>query len=447
MGYFGTERVGKIELLYIDEKGPQESLKMSTPFDKVNKIAYADDDMHSYVANIIKISDSNISNIENEYTNIENLYLSTRNFKKGKELKGQNILKGNFVWGVASLKKNELEFYTKLFELLNDYSVENLLFSISKMSLLVDSRLLNWILDIQDKRQFSAYTLKYGLTKYAEIEASEDVISKFFDKNISLKDLLTSIQKDMEVLINNNKANRRMNSQISFYKEIIHLIKNWKHLNSLEPQLDASFNWDKVTYALDLWLTENKLIKAADVNQFSLNLDQGIPKLPFEKFEFNTINENCISSTNVGIRITDMLVAIAGNYLSKFSKDTRYNLEEPTKPKHLSAEWFDFNQEQYQLISHMGTYFFKGDMRYAYVIDTYFDETLLFETFITYISSYPSYEEYRKVNNSQHVSQHFRVMVKGSQEKWESALSSERLVNEMYGNLRNAIEEGMMRPL
>lgn len=38
-------------------------------------------------------------------------------------------------------------------------------------------------------------------------------------------------------------------------------------------------------------------------------------------------------------------------------------------------------------------------------------------------------------------------MVKGSHEKWESALSSERLVNEMYGNLRNAIEEGMMRPL
>ena len=186
---------------------------MSTPFDKVNKIAYADDDMHSYVANIIKISESNISKVEKDYINIENRYLSTRNFKEGKELKGQIILKGNFGWGVASLKKNELEFYTKLFEILNENSVENLLFSINKMSLLVDSRLLNWILDMQDKRQFSAFELKYSLTKYAEIEASENVIAKFFDKNTSLKDLLTAIQKDLEGIVNRNKGNKRMHNQ------------------------------------------------------------------------------------------------------------------------------------------------------------------------------------------------------------------------------------------
>ncbi len=439
--------MSKIELLYIDEKGPQESLKMSTPFDKVNKIAYADDDMHSYVANIIKISESNISKVEKDYINIENRYLSTRNFKEGKELKGQIILKGNFGWGVASLKKNELEFYTKLFEILNENSVENLLFSINKMSLLVDSRLLNWILDMQDKRQFSAFELKYSLTKYAEIEASENVIAKFFDKNTSLKDLLTAIQKDLEGIVNRNKGNKRMHNQVSFYKKIIYLIKKWKHLNSVNPQLDASFNWDKVSYALDLWLTENKLIKEADANQFLLYLDQGIPREPFEKFEFNSIFENCISSTNVGIRITDMLVAIAGNYLSKFSKDTRYNLEEPTKPKHLSPGWFDFNQEQYQLIKLMAIYFFKGDMKYSYVIDTYFDEPLLFETFITYVSSYPSYEEYRKVSDSQHVNQHFRVIMGVFQEKWENARSAEFFANEGYGNLRNAIDAGVIRPL
>ena len=54
----------------MDEKGPQNSFKITKPFDKVNKLAYADDDMHSYVANVIQIEKTVYGSIETEYCQI-----------------------------------------------------------------------------------------------------------------------------------------------------------------------------------------------------------------------------------------------------------------------------------------------------------------------------------------------------------------------------------------
>lgn len=42
--------------------------------------------------------------------------------------------------GKRTILKNELTFYSKLFELLIKYKIDNLLFSVSKMLLLIDSK-------------------------------------------------------------------------------------------------------------------------------------------------------------------------------------------------------------------------------------------------------------------------------------------------------------------
>lgn len=45
-----------------------------------------------------------------------------------------------------------------------------------------------------------------------------------------------------------------------------------------------------------------------------------------------------------------MLVSIAGNYISKLSADTHYDFEKPSERKILSPEWFEINEEQFELI-------------------------------------------------------------------------------------------------
>ena len=93
-----------MDYLYIDEKGPQETIrKITVPFDKTKKLKYGDDDMHIYVADMVRIPYEKLSNIENEYVELEKNYLETRHFKEGRELKGKDIVKNNFKYGVAML--------------------------------------------------------------------------------------------------------------------------------------------------------------------------------------------------------------------------------------------------------------------------------------------------------------------------------------------------------
>jgi hypothetical protein len=129
----------KLDYLYIDEKGPQETIRITTPYDEEKKIKLGNDNMFVYVADIIKIKEKNLLNIEDKYKMLEGKYMSSRNFPDGRELKGKDILNKNFNYGIASLKKRELDFYSSLFDLLLENEVDNLLFSLNKMSLVVDN--------------------------------------------------------------------------------------------------------------------------------------------------------------------------------------------------------------------------------------------------------------------------------------------------------------------
>ena len=67
-----------MKLLFMDEKGHQNSFKISSPFNKTNKLSYANDNMHSYVANVIQIDEFDYILIEQKYQEIVEEYLSNR---------------------------------------------------------------------------------------------------------------------------------------------------------------------------------------------------------------------------------------------------------------------------------------------------------------------------------------------------------------------------------
>lgn len=437
-----------MEFIYIDEKGPQNSFKKTRPFDKKNKIAYGNDNMHVFVANVIRIPEYLKENLEDEYRVMEKEYLKNRKFKEGSELKGSMILKSNFKYGVHSLKKNEVSFYTKLFKLLNEKNIDNLLFSISKMSLVIDSRLNDWILYCGDYFNTSAILLKYVLTKYASIEASESVIDSLFDKeSTTVNEVLQNIKEDLKNIIDQNVDNPRMRIQINSYSEIIGLINNTAHIEKQEPTRNANFNWEKVSFKMDLWLLENQLNGTCNPNSMNLILDEGIPKEPFEQFGFHSIHENAKSDEHVGLRITDVLVAITGNYISKLASDTKYDFDNPRKPVRVSSTFFDFTESQFNLVKQMNTFFFRENKMYGFGVDTYFDDGVLFESFLTYINEYHSFDSYNKINPEEHAELHWERLFFMMQEKYHLAASSEATAVAMCGSLKEAIQEGIAHPL
>lgn len=437
-----------MEYIYIDEKGPQNSFKKTNPFDKENKIAYGNDNMHVFVANVVRIPEYILKNLEEEYQIIEKEYLKTRKFKEGSELKGSMILKDNFEHGIYSLKKNEISFYSQFFKLLNDNNIDNLLFSISKMSLIIDSRLNDWILYCGEHLHISAVLLKYTLTKYASIEASESVIEALFDKaSTNVNQVLQTIKEDFENIINQNIDNPRMQLQINSYKEIISLINFTKNMENIEPTINAKFNWEKVSFKMDLWLLEYNHINNSDQKNIDLILDEGIPTAPFEQFNFNSIRQNAKSEEHVGLRISDILVTITGSYISKLTSDTHYNFDQPTKTKYVSPIYFNLTKSKFELLKQMNKFFFKENKTYGFGVDTYFDQGLLFESFLTYINEYNTFDSYNKIDLTKHVQLHWEKLAFMMQEKYTLASYSESKTIEVYGSLKKAIQEGIAHPL
>ncbi|MED4226886.1 hypothetical protein P4670_17210 [Neobacillus cucumis] len=69
--------------------------------------------------------------------------------------------------------------------------------------------------------------------------------------------------------------------------------------------------------------------------------------------------------------------------------------------------------------------FFPNDSTYCFIVDTYFDDALLFETYFRYISSYESFNDYKKHLDT-HVDQYFEYLAGNVMTKWNTALENER---------------------
>ena len=440
--------------LFMDEKGPQNSFKISDPFDKKNKLSYANDNMHSYVANVIQIEKTVYGSIEKEYCQIVETYLSTRKQlqqslkNKSRELKGLDLIRTNFDYGIASMKGNEVQFYISLFKMLNQYDVDNLIFMISKMSIITSSRLTNFFYFLDEETEFSSFIAKYVLTKYAEVEASKKVIEALLNKALPTRHLLELIKEDLNRIINNNQGNMRMSRQLAIYQQLItamdRVINNHK-IKLLEPELKLSFDWNKVKWAFDLWMTEQGF---PDKNiEYTLFLDEGIPSNIFTELNINKIEEDCDSRDYVGLQITDMIVVLIGKLVSQMTVNTRYDFNKPDQRVLLNKEFFDLNEQQYNLISELNRFLLDKETNYHFVNDAYFDESLLLQVYIGYITSFDNFEQYNSVKSKDHVDCYFKNFVKQSEEKYSEGMKNESMAKCMFGSLKEGIEDGTVRPL
>lgn len=451
MKKYGEEVIMKF--LFMDEKGPQNSFKISSPFNKINKISYANDNMHSYVANVIQIDESDYMQIEREYKKIVEEYLSNRPQLKvslettGKELKGLDMLKSNFEYGIASMKKNEVKFYMNLLELLLKNNVENLLFMISKMSIITSSRLISFLYFLDSNTDFSPFLAKYVITKYAEVEASEEVIKALLDKSLPIKNILELIRSDMLAISEKNSKNARMSRQINIYMQFVEAIDRVLDckIELVEPDLPLSFDWDKVKWAFDLWISERRFKETTD--QWLLFLDEGIPQDIFDSLNFDKIEANCNSKDYVGLQITDMIVVLIGKLISQLNSTTKYDFEKPDQRVLVDRGYFDLSEEQFDFVKKLYQFILAREGKYHFINDAYFDDSVLLQTYIGYIDSYESFENYNKVEETQHQELHMQYFIKISEMKFEESLENEALAKSIYGAIQAAVEDEMFRPL
>lgn len=249
----------------------------------------------------------------------------------------------------------------------------------------------------------------------------------------------------MQNIVDLNKKNKRMEGQIAEYKQIISIIKANKHFLVDSPE-KITFDWSKVLYAVDLWVTDNELNKKINSSNIDVYLDKGIKKSPFENLNFNSIHENIDSKNSVGIRITDLLVAIAGNYIKSLHQSSQYDRDEPEKIQRLSEQFFALSKNQFNLLKLMNRFFFSSG-QYSIVTDTFFDDEIIFESFLNYIDKFATFEDYQMLTDKVHVQEQFKLTVFYFHDRWSKAIHNDALVKKIFGSTKNAVELGLLRPL
>lgn len=433
--------------LYIDEKGPQNTFKKSVEFSMHEKISLGSDKMHSFVANALLLPKKNLKVIEKTFIELEQDYFSRRPQLNVKELKGHMILnKTNFKFGIASLNERDISFYNAFFSILEENDAANLFFSINKMAIIVNGRIGDWVLELNSKKFIpDPAIILYSLIKYIDIEAPADLIDKLLDKSISTKKLLNAIRENLQVIVDKNKHNSRMVTQIRIYEELIKIIKKYNYIES-KPTNTQNFDWSKFTYALDLWISELEYYGENRKENINIFLDEGIKKEYLEVLKFNNVEEDVSSKESVGLRMTDHLVVLIGNYMSKLKADSFHDPEKPEKTKRISDGWFELSAAQFQLIKRVCNFFLENDNRYSFINDTYFDESVHIQSYMEYINSYKSYETYRS-NQSNHLEKQFKMYYEISQSKWYESNQNAAVINNLYGSYKEAMNSGDIRPL
>ncbi|AMA63447.1 hypothetical protein ASO14_95 [Kurthia sp. 11kri321] len=442
-----------MDYLFLDEKGTQNTIKALDDkelYSDSQKIQLGTDNMKTFVSSVVKISGENIEGLEKEYTVVEQNYLNERQQSQKiiDEVKGALILKRNFEYGAASMNKKAIAFYSELLDLLKKYQVQHHLFAVNKIPLAIDKRFKDWILSIAEKtKQPFANIILYSLSKYASIEASEKVIKALFNREVSDEEVLGLIINDIKAFIlkYDKPTPNRLTIQIANYKSLLEIFNRFKDVlisKSYEDSKFITFNWKKAVFTIDLWLIELQI----DRSNLKLRLDNGIDSKYFEELNLLEVQEGLDSKMYPGLRIADVLVVFIGGYISKMSGKIMYNKEQPFESRYLPMEFFQLKKEQFELLIKLKDYLFNTRLQYSYTNDLYFDDTEVFKTFLEYLGTFSSFEEFKAINFNSHSLEHFKMLAVVAQKKYEEMVQNEFCAISISGSLKKAITSGLVRP-
>lgn len=181
-------------------------------------------------------------------------------------------------------------------------------------------------------------------------------------------------------------------------------------------------------------------------DQWWLFLDEGIPQDIFDSLNFDKIEANCNSKDYVGLQITDMIVVLIGKLISQLNSTTKYDFEKPDQRVLVDRGYFDLSEEQFDFVKKLYQFILAREGKYHFINDAYFDDSVLLQTYIEYIASYKNFENYNRMEETQHLELHMKHFINISEMKYKEGMETEDLVKKMYGTIKAAVEDEMFRP-
>lgn len=318
--------------------------------------------------------------IEKEVSILEKSFKQKYGFQKGAELKSNTLLKQKFLSnGISSLPKYSVEFYSKLFEILNNKIDIHLIF-LNKYEEIIRKAMpkAEWF----DNKGYVYKVFVYSLTKFISIHRYK---YNFIDILYSKETSKAKKKQIIEILIkhkNSIKNISKKQDEVRLMDEFIKIFSN-KTFYFKKISKKIVWNYDEISLSfLNYCISKN-----INVENLNIIIDSEEKTLKSIK-KFIPVSVECNDSKeSLPIRICDWVVGFVGKIVLSYSNQTKNveDIEFTEKLTLLSEDCFVFSEVQKRLISQIYNLFLVQQENYwATTTSNYSDYTMIFYTFIRY---------------------------------------------------------------
>ncbi|RSJ77863.1 hypothetical protein D8798_01635 [Streptococcus cristatus] len=359
-------------------------------------------DASPYFVNVfLGFSDEIYKDIKESYREWENDNKKYLGIKSEDEFKSESIKAKNFEFGLASMNLRYINFYSYLFDLLNQYDIIIQLSTTNKLELLISNVFAEYFAVIENLiYQYDLPLIKYSLIKLIDRHRTSRLIKLLFDTNADSKLVISEIGSILDRIITEQVHYPHLSREVDTAKLFKEL------LNKLSFTISAldSYNWD-YSWSFDglMGLLNEINIPDKDIVLF---LDgkswrtEGMFKAAVERFHFAEILRE-ESENHVGIRVADFLSNFIGRIIRNLDLDIRTaNISNIT---YIDEEWFNVRKEGFECYKLLGSVLrTRQNIYWTTQVGIYFDIAILFYKFIDYFCNFKDYETYRDISNREH---------------------------------------------
>lgn len=329
------------------------------------------------------------SNLIEKYNELESrIKLS---LQLDKELKSTIFDKDNFEYGLKSMRRQCKDFYYEFLNLLIDSNFVFQVGMISKTEYVLRQLLQNINIYVPIIEE----SFVYSLTKFIERHRLTYLFNEaFVDSNNNIQVFLNKLKELLEKVYIVIKDIPREELEAKAIKDHLYIL-NHSSIKS-NKIITTEWNYDIIADGVYKRLTELDSINA--------NIFVDNEQKTYEAFKakgLNAIQQDSIKS--LGVRITDMFVGFVGKTVralkDKLSDPELYTLSDIKKELYeerrlLSKEWFDIDQQTFDLYKKIGYYFMNNASYWSTFTLSYFDDAIIFFWFFDYFDTYKCYNHY-----------------------------------------------------
>lgn len=351
--------------------------------------AYSDNSHDGFVFSLLGGDEETIQTFLKDYQELEKATKEKLGLKG--ELKSTTFDNKNFNYGITTLKRDCKNFYYSFFDLLIKHKVLFQVGYISKTEMLVH----RYLQHVSFPFPIPYKSFVYSFTKLLENHRLESLFDGLLSNNKNnIKAFTTKVIELLKTLLTKINGIKREEVEIIVIRNIIQILSFANYDNS--GVIDN--NWNYLIIADGV---KNRIKETNCECKVILDNEQST----YEAFKHIGIDcEQQDSNDSTGIRATDMFVGFVGRIIKSLKND---RIEPPIKDvdeikremyvdkRLISKEWFDIDEESFNLYKRIGTYFSSATY-WSSFLTCYADDLMMFFSLFNFVNSYDTYDDFLK---------------------------------------------------